>query len=297
MAGGMELTPFAAKALAFSGKDSETKALDFLLKGRRDELIYPVYTGAGTLLLLTRAPNAKAREDWVKYLSGYQLTEQLGWKPTDVDYGGWGYAMKPPRKGGGDPLGSANLSSTTFALGALAVSGVKPDDPRLRQALTFIKRCQNPDGGFRTNLSDLTMNKAGEQNSYGSASSDGYRALLRAGVPPSDPLAVKAWEWVERNFNPEVQPGDFPEARYADRDGLYFYYLWSTAHALAARERAGIASDERSRAMYRQMCKYVLDYQLENGSWRNSSSASREDDPLVATPMAMAVLALARPSL
>lgn len=296
MAGGMELTPFCAKALVYSGKSNDAKGLDFLLKGKRDGLIYPVYTGAGTLLLLARNADPK-RDEWLKYLASYQLTEDLGWKPADPDYGGWGYAMKPPRKGGGDPLGSSNLSATTFGLGALAVSGRKAGDPRMKKALTFIKRCQNPDGGFRTNLSDLTMNKAGEKNSYGTATSDGYRALLRAGVSPQDPQAVKAWEWVERNFNPEVQPGDFPEARFADRDGLLYYYLWSTAHALAARERAGVALDERGRLMYREMCKHVLALQLEDGSWRNSSSASREDDPLVATPMAMAVLALARPSL
>jgi hypothetical protein len=65
MAGGMELTPFAAKALTFAGKSSDTRALDFLLKGSRAELIYPVYTGAGTLLLLSRAPNPKAREEWL----------------------------------------------------------------------------------------------------------------------------------------------------------------------------------------------------------------------------------------
>ncbi len=293
----MELTPFAAKALTFSGKSSDDKGLAFLLAGKRAELVYPVYTAAGTLLLLSRASDPKPREEWLQYLSGYQLTEDLGWKPADLDYGGWGYAMKPPRKGGGDPLGSSNLSSTTFALGALAVSGVKPTDPRLQKALAFARRCQNPDGGFLTNLSDPTMNKAGEKNSYGSASSDGLRALLRAGLPPTDPAVVKAWQWVEKNFNPRVQPGAFPEARFADRDGLLYYYLWSTAHALAARERAGAPPDETTRKMWREMCLQVVQSQQPDGSWRNPSSASREDDPLVATPMAMAVLALGRDSL
>ena len=41
---------------------------------------------------------AKHRDAWVKYLKERQLTEKLGWKPEDKQYGGWGYCRVIPKK-------------------------------------------------------------------------------------------------------------------------------------------------------------------------------------------------------
>jgi hypothetical protein len=52
------------------------------------------------------------------------MTGDLGWSQSDREYGGWGYALGPPRKPAtgqtADPAALANLSATAIGLGALA---------------------------------------------------------------------------------------------------------------------------------------------------------------------------------
>ena len=44
----------------------------------------------------------------------------------------------------------------------------------------------------------------------------------------------------------------------------------------------------------RALAEVVLERQGSDGGWRNPSTDLREDDPLVATPLAMSALAIAR---
>jgi squalene-hopene/tetraprenyl-beta-curcumene cyclase len=205
--------------------------------------------------------------------------------------------MSPPRKPAKGPvptLDQSNLPSTLFALGGLSVSGELAPEVS-KKALVFLERCQNfpkGDGGFCASATDPSMNKAGEHVSYGSASSDGLRGLLRCGLKIEDPRVVAARGWVEKHLSTEVHPGDFPEGRYYDRDSLFLYYLWSTAHALAALERNGATLSEKEKAWQKSVRAKLISLQKPDGSWSNPASATREDDPLVATPLAMAVLVL-----
>jgi hypothetical protein len=88
----------------------------------------------------------------------------------------------------------------------------------------------------------------------------------------------------------EKTSGIFPESRWEDRDSLYFYYLWTTAHALAAAGRAGDKTDHS--AIKKAIVTKLVQLQQPDGSWRNRLGGLREDDPLVATPFALAALAL-----
>lgn len=288
MQSGYELTPMVAKALAFSGRPSALeKALHFLEGATTSELTYPVYTAALLLLLSTRTSAARLQaEFWKRKLLEYQLAEGNGWKPTQLDYGGWGYALKPPRANGSDPMAHSNLTSTCFAVGALG-SG-----PALEKASHFVYRCQAEDGGFfACPGSEPVLNKAGPGISYGSASADGLRCLYRLKAP--DERIARAEAWLEQHFSATTHPGAFPASRYEDRDSLYFYYAWSVAHAVAASQRRGkpVAS---GKVWLQQLVGQLESRQRADGSFVNPVGATREDDPLVATPMAAAVLALGR---
>ena len=293
MAGGYELTPMVAKALLFSGRTrSAQKAIDFVNAGldQKKTLVYPVYTGAEMLLLLSRSPDPVHQKAWKDLLLGYQLGTNNGWSAADPDFGGWGYAMHPPRKGGKDPMAHSNLTSTTFALGALRVASLEAGEGAVVAGKTFVLRCQARDGGFFATPGPDVLNKAGPGVSYGSATADGVRCLLRCGLSPADEPVKRAADWLVTHFDPLKVSGDFPAARYEDRDSLYFYYLWSSAHALSALDRAGQHADRS--ALARALTEQLLKIQLKDGSWRNSLGATREDDPLVATSMALAALSL-----
>src|SRR5439155_26373751 len=94
------------------------------------------YTSSLTVITLNNAQRPRhpaTRYAWLRYLKQRQLTEELGWKPADREYGGWGYSRDQPRKPRpGElalPLIESNLSATAFALDALAAAGVPARDP------------------------------------------------------------------------------------------------------------------------------------------------------------------------
>ena len=162
--------------------------------------------------MLTRVELAgahRARSLWLDALRSLQLTEELGWCPSDPAYGAWGDAISPSRKADTGRAADADISSTLFALGALRIAGTPADDAAVRKALGFVVRCQNfaeeqeaaptfDDGGFFFTPTDPVRNKAGvagadrrgheRYHSYGSATADGLRALLRCGLTPGIPV-------------------------------------------------------------------------------------------------------------
>ena len=203
-----------------------------------------------------------------------------------------------------------------FAIGALRIAGVAAEDPAIRKALTFVERCQNvaagdegsdprfDDGGFFFTTTDPVRNKAGvagtdrhgrpRYHSYGSATADGLRALLRCGLARDHPRVVAARKWLEANFSPSTNPGTFEPAREADRDATYFYYAWSVAHAFRALGIAEIESDGRRVAWAEVLATELIRRQRDDGTWANRFTASKEDDPLVATPFAAGALGICR---
>lgn len=270
MSSGYELTPMIAKALAYAGLDM-TRARDFMRGAAQAELVYPTYTAALMLLWL-----GKDQPGWRERLLGLQLSPANGFRPADPDFGGWGYAMKAPQPG----QAHSNVTSTCFAVGALGpVEG----------ALAFVRRCQCDDGGFCAAAADPVLDKAGPRVSYGSASADGLRCLYRLGGRAEE--VARAEKWLIEHFSARVHPGAFPPARYEDRDSLFFYYFWSLAHALAAAARRGRPLP-RTPEMFAAMVERLVELQRPDGSFANPVGATREDDPLVATPMALAVLRL-----
>lgn len=284
---------------------------------------YPTYAIAGAILVLNAPGNDRhrpIRDQLITALRARQLTEERGWQPADLSYGGWGYFSGIPRKPSADanradPMLSANLSATLFALGALRLAGVPGDDPALQKARVFVERCQNyrqthgpshsqRDGGFFFSPAVPDGNKAGpadgasdQYRSYGSMTADGVRALIRLGLPFDHPRVQAAARWLRTHYNPARNPGDFPANRVVRQESAFFYYSWSSAHALRAlgqRRFAGAAGDiDWPEALAREL----LSRQRKDGSFANDYSEMREDDPLLATAFAMAALTVAQATL
>jgi len=170
----------------------------------------------------------------------------------------------------------------------------------MRKARVFVERCQSwpGDGGFFFTPSNDVQNKAGEvdgkNRSYGTMTADGIRALRRLGVPRDDPRVQAAARWLYERFSVSVPPGDFPEDRLWQRESAWYYYVWSLPHALMA---LGVLDVPTPRGPIRwpvALPEELLRRQRPDGSWVNSWTAMQEDDPLVATPLALAGLGISR---
>ena len=331
---GWSLTPPVLKTLLFSGSEIPAdlqigRALGFLaspiwsagtIETLPGEMPYPVYTSALAAIALERSRREElreARDAWLTLLSSHQLTEELGWSPDDLAYGGWGYSLEPPRKqDAAGRLYDSDLSSTLFALGALRYCGASFDDPRVAKALVFVRRCQNwpapgaerdpafDDGGFFFTPTNDLQNKAGvagtdargrvRYHSYGAMTADGVRALLRCGLPRDDPAVVAARRWLEEHFTVATNPGVFEEEREIERDASYYYWCWSLAHALTELGLDVVETGDGPVRWAPALTEELLGRQRPDGSWANRFSLVKEDDPLIATSFACAALELAR---
>jgi squalene-hopene/tetraprenyl-beta-curcumene cyclase len=286
-------------------------------------LIFPVYTSANAVMILSQKCNARhlrARDAWLTYLRQRQLTEAMGWGPSDPEYGGWGFSLQLPRKPKPgqlkEPFGESNLSATTYAIGALRAAQVPAEDPAFQKALVFVQRCQNfaedppqrdpefDDGGFFFIPGDPLQNKAGvagkdsagreRYHSYGSMTADGLRSLLRCGLPPDHPRVVAARQWLEAHFSVAALPGTFEPDREVLRDGLYYYYCWAVAHAFMALDVREIRPKDGPVRWAEELARELLRRQRDDGTWVNGATDAKEDDPLVSTPWAASALAICR---
>jgi hypothetical protein len=287
-------------------------------------LPYPVYTASLAVVALARAAPEDPerfrapREAWLRFLCAQQLGEAQGWSSADSAYGGWGYGARPPRRDEPHDF-EADLSSTLFALGALRLAGRSADDPVLVRARGFVERCQNlplsgeapdaarDDGGFFMSPSVPLQNKAGSAwastggrqrfASYGSMSADGLRALLRCGFATDHERVRAALGWLGAHFETRINPGDFEAVRAVEREAAWHYWSWSCAHALVELGVGSLETPGGPRDWAAESATELLARQRPDGSWSNPATMVKEDDPLVATPLALGSLVLARLSL
>lgn len=329
---GYSLSPLALTVLRLAGpldRRVYRRGVDFvatLVHGgalRTDERrpAYLSYAVAGGVLVLDAPDNTRhdaARAVLLRELRALQATEEGGFLPEDPSYGGWGYFPGPRRKPAKGEVGAvaSNLSSTIFAVGAMRLGGVGTDDPALLKARAFVERCQNfsadpatadstrDDGGFIFGADVPDGNKAGGTGtdasgrqrfrSYGSMTADGVRALLQLGLGHDHPRVVAAARWLSGHWNPETNPGDFPDTSELRRESAYYYWTWSAAHALRALGQPTIGTASGHVRWAESLAKELIARQRRDGSWSNRYTEMREDEPLVATPFAAAALAVSR---
>jgi hypothetical protein len=327
---GLSLTPPILKCLFYSPdfihqvRRSFRRGFDYLVLSAEDgrpgpdaNLAHPVYTAALASIVIGSAgrepKHLKAQTAWLECLLRYRFSRDLGWEPDDAPFGGWGYTSRIPEKPkGAESPYEANISATIFGVGALRQSGVPPSDPIRQEILSFVKRAQNfaddgrdrdprfDDGGFFFTPCDPARNKAGSAgthrwgreryNSYGSATADGLRALLCCGLPRDNPRVEAAHQWLENHFSVTSNPGAFPGEREVLRNATYFYYCWSLAHALAAMGVEEVRKKDRPVKWAEVLADELIRRQQNEGLWVNRFTDAKEDDPLVATPLAAAAL-------
>ncbi len=286
---------------------------------------YALYVAALGALVLSTPGNERhraARDVLLAEVRRRQLGADNGWRPGEPSFGGWGYAILPPVRptfAGYDPAHdderTANLSATLLAVGALRLAGVAADDPALLAARGFVERCQNrraacagepcpADGGFNFTPAPAMRdsNKAGAiaggpPRSYGTMTADGVRALVRLGVALDDPRVDEARAWLAARFDAEAAPGDFPPEAESRRAAGYYYWTWTAAHALHHLGARELATTRGPVAWAPALAHALLARQAADGTWRNPATELREDDPVVATSLAMAALTVARTAL
>lgn len=282
--------------------DSIRRALDWLAReaGADGEPFasvesrYPTYAATYALSAFVRAgthPAVRARlQAW---LCRAQLTEEAGWRLEDRGYGGWDSGAPRPR-----PTAThANLSVFASVVDALDRAGLPVDHPLRGRALVFLDRCHGSGGGYGFSWHDLASNKAGVAPDgrlvdYGSATADGLIALAALRVPPESDTRRTAVERFAARFDVErvwglsvvtgADPGVGADARpWATALRLYGLARAAEAFALAPRgpsdRRAAIAD-----ALAREQDAY--------GRWTGASPLMMEDDPVLATALALRAL-------
>ena len=300
---GQSLTPFVLNALLqvppseWAAPEDKKRAAFLFLKnntdaegavGRMDPLVpdYPNYATALAISSLVRGQPPSWKDTvapMVAHLRALQFIEQNGWTRADAAYGAWGMGVDrrtPPN------AGHLDISMTRHVLQALAAAGVAPEDPALQKAAVFVERCQNYDpahpddldGGFFFSTVVLAKNKGGFEGkhprSYGTTTADGILSLLAIGRPRDHERVRAAQQWLSSHHQPSGTPGlaDAPEPRWIA--GLRFYYAGASTEAYQALGLPKPPSD-------------VLTMQRADGSWANSEIIVKEDDPLIATTLAL----------
>jgi hypothetical protein len=274
---GQSLTPFVLDALIGHPHEQARvdKAFEFLKRTINTEAVdYPNYsTGLAVRVAGRLKRDASA---WVAYLREQQFTEENGWSREDPAYGAWGMGgerRRPPE------AGHVDLAMTRYVIEGLDAAGLSWRDPAMEKALVYLKRCQNPDGGFFFSTVNLDTNKAGDVNrkyrSYGTTTCDGLIAMQIASRPVVDDVnedLLRAHMWLQKNHLEERAPGfDIEPARMGWSEGLRFYY--AAAVTRAAPELPVILPPQRA-----------------DGSFANGNNLVKEDDPLIATAFAVRVL-------
>jgi hypothetical protein len=327
---GLALTPLASMAFTYlqayatNGTAVMNSSGSFLsdaagpcARGERP-MDYPVYSSAIAALVLTMRPAEPApaaREFWFQSLEEHQFSVSNGWSAKDEPFGGWGYTLHRPLRPEDDCVSryAANISATLFALAAFRAAGVEAADPRVQSARTFVERCQywhgtdlDAEGGFFFSPSAAANNKAGRDDlpkgrryrPYGSATADGFRALVLCGARRNDARLQAAARWLENHFRADTNPGQFTGDSEVWRDGYYFYYAWSAAHALHLARAQGLGSGfAASGSWAKDLADALLERQSADGSWSNRFTGGREDEPVVATSFAASALLLCRKNL
>ena len=174
-----------------------------------------------------------------------------------------------------------NLSASVLAMVGLRAAGLSSDHPAIKQGLKFIDSCQNvespdpnfDDGGFFQMRDDLMRNKGGKAgtdrkgelrfNSYAAATADGLSGMLLAGRDVNHPRVMAAIRWLR----------DHPTISDVADLHCYAAHARTRSNALLGANRLSTISPSLP--------------QQTDGSISNPHGEMREDDPLVATSLAL----------
>lgn len=241
---------------------------------------YPVYATSLSILAFARIrPRAfvDTTAPMVAWLRRQQLSAKNGWEGHPAHGGFPMGGHEPPSP---PHLPHVDLSMTRAAVTALAALKVHDGDPAMVAARGFVERCRRPDGGYVYSPVHAALNKGQGDAGYGSATTDALSILVANRLPDEalQPHAevLRAMHRVDRN--PGI--GEGPRAQYAD--AMRYYYRAGSARVFAWTGGPEGWADA--------LVDALVEEQASDGSWRNDAPAQREDDPLVATALAVSAL-------
>jgi hypothetical protein len=279
-ASGQSLTPFVLGSLPralwpVGSVEWMIGQLDGGALGLRSAAVdYPVYA---TSMLLALMPGDARVSACVPWLRSQQYL--LGWEGHPA-HGGFGIGarrMPPPPH-----AGHVDLSMTRRVIEGLVAAGVPLDDPALIAARDFVARCRMGPG-FVYSPADDTINKGerpdGRSAAYGSATADGLRATVALGLAPEQASLLFLRSIHRTDRNPGV-PETGPYAVYAK--AMRGYYRAAAAEVFRAHGGPDGWQDALIAAIFAE--------QRSDGSWVNERSEQKEDDPLIATSLALRAL-------
>lgn len=289
---GQAMTPFVLHALLARGTPvtdpAIVRGLDFV-RGSIDRdgsigyadpdlLEYPVYATSLAILVLVRCgdPDDRGRIDaMATWLARQQCREHRGFPPEAAAHGAFGFGARGLEPG---RPGHVDLTHTRFALQALAAAG-RLDTTVREAAFVLLRHLQGENGGFYFSPVVDAANKAGRDatgrfRAYATATADGVLALQALGTEDRDPRLANARGWLARHAGTDRIGGIDENPSEPWHDALRFYHAMVLAEAWPP-ARAGLAAMLRAR-------------QAADGSFRSEMvSAMKEDDPLLATALAL----------
>ncbi len=311
---GGSLTPFVLDALfdagALLGADaaSDERGVAFVVRHvNADGALglggavadYPTYATALGLQVLVLDQNRHGDQrhaalilKMARWLIGQQLTEQHGWSKEHPAYGAWGMGGEPRTP---PDAGHIDISMTRYAVDALS-QGIASTaaSHALLGARVFLRRLRNPDGGsfFSTVLTD--KNKAGADDgggwrSYGSATADGILAYGASGKWFNEQLREDALQLASRH-RVDVVPGLQSGVGVDWGVSMLHYYRAASAQVFGA---FGVKEAPAGRDWRQDLIAAFAREQREDGSFASESGLMKEDDPLIATALAVKALATA----
>jgi squalene-hopene/tetraprenyl-beta-curcumene cyclase len=259
------------------------------------------YHTSVALMALASAKNP-AHDETIRnaqaFLKKLQWDEGEAHGPASTFYGGQGYGKhKRP-----------DLSNTQLMLEALKQSGLPPDDPTYKKAMTFVTRCQmlsetndqpfargSDDGGFIYTPANEGESKAGTEviegrprlRSYGSMTYAGFKSMLYANVDRKDVRVRRAFEWIRRHYTLDFNP-NMPLAQ--SKEGLYYYYHVFARALDAWGEEILVDARGKPHRWREELCAKLVSLQQSDGSWFNNEDRWYEGNPHLVTAYAVRAL-------
>ncbi len=291
-------TPVAAKSLGYI--ESLINPEEKHIAGRAPQVQLKNYVTSINVMALTAANREdkykKIIGDAALFLKKLQWDEEEGKAPGSDFHGGAGY----------DSKSRPDLSNTQFFLEALKSAGIPESDPAFQKASIFVSRCQNLKGEHNDQLwagaindGSFIYSAAGGGSTkvdgpypngfpgYGSMTYAGIKSMIYCGVTKDDPRVKKAYEWIQKHYTVDANPG-MPEV-FAHR-GLYYYYhtMAKCLDLLGVDEvvdAKGVTHNWRA-----DLIAALAKRQRPDGSWVNDRDQWMEGDPNLVTGYALMAL-------
>ena len=233
------------------------------------------------------------------YILKCQLGPEQGYNKDEhfLAFGGFSYGSN--RK--------PDVSNSAFALEALKEMGLEENSVAFKNAIVFIRRCQDSvetndfpgakdgdnTGGFVYRVGDSEFDEYKARNGkmvpkpYGNMTYSAIKSLLYCGMKADSPELQAASKWIRTNYNVKENPG-------GEGSEGYYYYIIAFAKAFTAMGVKEIElADGKKVNWAKDLASHLIATQQADGSWVNKASRWYESDPVLTTSYALKALNLA----